>query len=67
MSELRKVIELAGGLANQSDLARRWGMSRQAVHDMTQRPDFPAPATTIGDRPVWSVEECDRWRGRRAA
>lgn len=69
MGDLRDMIEGAGGLANQSDLARRWGIGRQWVSEVVQRDDFPAPVTSVGGRPVWSVAEADAWRraSRRAA
>ncbi len=58
----RKEIEKAGGLFNQAGLAKRWGVSKQAVAKHVRKPDFPAPVAVEGDGEVWFGMEADAWR-----
>lgn len=60
-------ISAAGGLASQADLARRWGMSRQRVHQLIPEPYFRAPAGLINRQPVWLPDEADHWYRSRSA
>ena len=65
--DARVYIDQAGGLYNQSGLAKRWGVTRQAVSKAVRRPDFPAPIPIEGDGEVWFGEEADAWRRMRGA
>lgn len=62
---VRSAVEQAGGLASRADLARRYGFSRPYMGEVTRRPDFPDPVTTIGPahapQPLWSCREIDDW------
>jgi predicted DNA-binding transcriptional regulator AlpA len=53
------------GVASQADLARRWGLSRQRVHQLVREPAFPAPAGRVSGQPVWFAAEADEWREYR--
>lgn len=64
---LRARIAAAGGLVNAADLARVWDVSRARVSELQAMPDFPEPIDTVGDRPVWLLEQCDQWRRGRPA
>jgi hypothetical protein len=46
---------------SQSDLARRWGVTRQRVHALSRREGFPTPCMEIGGVPVYKLDECERW------
>jgi hypothetical protein len=47
---VREALQGFGGLASQADLGRRWGISRQRVHQLTREVDFPKPVATISGR-----------------
>lgn len=64
---LRERIIAAGGLVNAADLSRLWGVSRARVSELVAMSDFPAAIDDVGGRPVWLLEQCDVWRGARAA
>ena len=62
--EMRALIERVGGVATVVDLALRWDISRQRVHELTQHPSFPKPVAMIGGGRValYSIAEADDWR-----
>ncbi len=62
----REALAATGGLASQADLARRWGMTRQRVFQMTREPAFPPPATQINGHAIWLVDEAEHWKRYRA-
>jgi hypothetical protein len=53
------------GLASQADLARRWGITRQRVNQLTREPGFPAPGGEVNGQPVWFGAAADQWRDYR--
>jgi len=55
----RDAIEQAGGLHSASDLARRWGVSKPWVANLTRRDGFPAPILTGGNWELWLGDEAD--------
>jgi predicted DNA-binding transcriptional regulator AlpA len=63
--ERRLLIERAGGILSLAGLARRWGMTRQSVWEMAQRPDFPKPIEQDGEAKLWFADEADQWRASR--
>jgi hypothetical protein len=65
MPEVQDGIKRLGGLASQADLARRWGISRQRVHQLTRETGFPSPAGEVNGQPVWFVAAADQWRKYR--
>jgi predicted DNA-binding transcriptional regulator AlpA len=44
-----------------SAIARRLGVSRQRVHVLATRPDFPAPAHELDTGRVWREPDIERW------
>ena len=58
-------IQANGGLLNQSDIGRAWGLSRSRVHDLVHLPGFPDPVTTVGGRSVWAGVDVAQWREAR--
>ena len=47
-----------------TQIARRLGMSRQRVHKLTERGDFPAPSHTLSTGRVWRERDIERWVAR---
>jgi prophage regulatory protein len=37
------------------------GVTRQRVHDLAKRPDFPEPAATLAVGRIWLVAEVRAW------
>lgn len=60
--DLRRLIDKAGGLHTEADLARRWGVSRQRIRELTEMDDFPQPVLVIGRSKLYAGYECDTWR-----
>ena len=60
--KLREQIHLAGGLLNQGDMARAWGLSRPRVSELCSKPDFPAPVASVGGNSVYAYVEVQEWR-----
>jgi hypothetical protein len=54
-------IKRLGGLASQADLARRYGITRQRVHQLAREPGFPEPAGHVSRQPVWFAAAADQW------
>jgi predicted DNA-binding transcriptional regulator AlpA len=44
-----------------SDIARQYGVSRQAAHNWSRRDDFPTPLGTSGSGRVWKRAAVERW------
>lgn len=65
-SAVRDALAGCDGLASQADLAKRWRVSRQRVHQLISEPSFPEPVTTVNDHPVWLAAEADTWHENRA-
>jgi hypothetical protein len=42
-NDLSALIARDGGLTSAAALGRRWGLTRQRVHQYTAEPGFPAP------------------------
>jgi prophage regulatory protein len=47
------------------DIAALLGVTRQRAGQITQRPDFPAPAKLVGKRRLWRRPNVERWRDAR--
>ena len=57
-----KRIRLVG---TQEIRVRLGGVSRQRVHQITKRPDFPAPVADLAQGRVWLADDVDAWIARR--
>src|SRR5919202_6125437 len=64
---VHKLVAQAGGLAGTGDLARRLGVTRQRVQQLSCDPRFPKPIGVAGGRPVWLIAEVEGWQDDRAA
>lgn len=40
---------------------RLGGISRQRVHQITSRPDFPAPIANLAQGKIWQAEDVEKW------
>ena len=47
-----------------SAIGRRLGLSRQRVHVLVERDDFPAPVHELPTGRVWRGSDVERWIGR---
>jgi len=47
-------------LCGTKELSERWGISRQAVSELTRRPGFPV-GRRIQSGPVWALADIDEW------
>lgn len=61
----RRAIAAAGGIANQAELARHWGVNAARARQLVTTPGFPEPVAAIGTMPVWAIAEADEWRTNR--
>lgn len=41
------------------------GVSRQYVHKLVHRDDFPAPVEKTGDQHLWRREDVEAWKAER--
>ena len=58
----RDAIVAAGGLCSISDLARRWGITRQRARVIVRMDGFPEPVLTDGASELWFADEADEFR-----
>lgn len=48
-------------LVLQPDIARRLGITRQRIHQLSQDDDFPAPVGRLGRSRVWDWAVIETW------
>jgi hypothetical protein len=63
--DARVTLAAMQGLASQADLAKRWGVSPQRVHQLVHEAGFPPTAGRVNGERVWFAAEADEWRARR--
>jgi hypothetical protein len=63
--DARLMLGAMQGIASQADLAKRWGVSPQRVHQLVQEAGFPPSAGRVNGERVWFAAEADEWRARR--
>ena len=55
----------SGGVAQElmgtAEIAELMGVSRQRVHQITQRPDFPEPVARLVAGHIWDAADVRRW------
>jgi predicted DNA-binding transcriptional regulator AlpA len=59
-----RILAASGGLIDRGDIARRFGLSRGRVYNLTTQRHFPAPVGKIGGRPVWLAAAVERYRSQ---
>ncbi len=52
---------------NQTELAERWGMSREAVSKRAAQPDFPKHKWIMGRSKLYAVDEIERYEEKDPA
>jgi len=52
-------------LVGAHELEKLLGVSRQRVHQLTRRSDFPAPVAVLGMGKVWHTEDVLAWEKSR--
>lgn len=59
MSSVRCTVDLVGA----REIADMLGVSRQRVHEIAKRPDFPKPVRHTGSRvaTIWLREDIENW------
>ena len=59
MTDLRDAVAASGGLCSITDLADRWGITRQWARVLVRRPSFPEPILTYGGQELYPADEAD--------
>ena len=59
MTDLRDAVAAHGGLCTISDLAGRWGITKQWARVLVRRASFPEPIFTEGGWELWPADEAD--------
>jgi len=59
VTTLRDAVIASGGLCNITDLAERWGMTKQAARWHVRKDWFPEPILTEGGAELWPAHEAD--------
>ncbi|MHA3700715.1 helix-turn-helix transcriptional regulator [Jatrophihabitans sp. YIM 134969] len=50
-----------GSVVAAAEIAAMLGVSRQRVTQLTAKPDFPAPLTTLSVGKIWSYDDVRSW------
>jgi predicted DNA-binding transcriptional regulator AlpA len=53
-----------GQLVSRVEIAQMLGVSRQRVHQLLTRPDFPRPIADLGIGKVWERSAIEAWAQR---
>jgi len=59
MTDLRSAVAASGGLCTISDLAGRWGITKQWARVLVRRASFPEPIFTEGGQELYPADEAD--------
>ena len=59
MTDLRTAVAASGGLCTISDLAGRWGITKQWARVLVRRASFPEPIFTEGGQELYPADEAD--------
>src|SRR5215207_5014425 len=54
-------LPVDNGLMGSSEIATLLGVSRQRVHQLAQREDFPVPVARLAAGPIWESADIERW------
>lgn len=54
-------MELDAGLMDVEGVARLLDLTKQRVHQLRRREDFPAPTRAELDRTLWDRADIERW------
>lgn len=59
------MLSVTHHLVGAQEIARMLGVSRQRVHQLTSRLDFPKPVVTLAMGNVWRREDVEKWAKQR--
>jgi len=59
VTDLRSAVAASGGLCTISDLAGRWGITKQWARVLVRRASFPEPILTEGGQELYPADEAD--------
>jgi hypothetical protein len=59
VTDLRSAVAASGGLCTISDLAGRWGITKQWARVLVRRDCFPEPILTEGGQELYPADEAD--------
>ncbi len=51
-------------LVSRVEIAEMFGVTRQRVHQLVSRPDFPEPIAVLGVGMIWNREDVEQWARR---
>jgi hypothetical protein len=61
------ILAATGGLVDRAEIARRYGLSRGRVQQLTGQRHFPRPVRGAGGRhPLWLAIDVERYRSQPA-
>lgn len=55
---------LVDRLVSRMEIAELLGVTRQRVHQLIAKPDFPAPVATLSVGMIWRREDVEEWARR---
>jgi predicted DNA-binding transcriptional regulator AlpA len=58
---VRRGVDQNGGLVGVQQITEEWGVSRQDVHELIARPDFPRHVGVLGSSRAWFRSEVNAW------
>jgi predicted DNA-binding transcriptional regulator AlpA len=65
---VKSTTDLGSGLMHHlvgtAEIAELLGVSRQRVHQLTSRDDFPAPVAVLASATIWEREAVEEWARR---
>jgi hypothetical protein len=60
-----RIVATTGGLVDRAEIARRYGLSRGRVHQLTGQKHFPAPVHGTGtSHPLWLAVDVEAYRAQ---
>lgn len=67
MAQRRQILWELDDLTSVSELARQFGVTRQAVDSWAKtNADFPAPLVRLGSWPIYSRRQVTEWHAKKA-
>jgi predicted DNA-binding transcriptional regulator AlpA len=59
------ILAATGGLVDRAEIARRYGLSRGRVHQLTRQRHFPRPVQGEGtSHPMWLAIDVEQYRSQ---
>lgn len=59
------ILQTTGGLVDRTEIARRYGVTRGRVHQLTRQKHFPPPVHGAGtSHPLWLAVDVEAYRAQ---